>query len=63
MYCFYPDKVRTFIDGVEIDLKGRPKGTVEKVMVAQENGHANGGENKEKGEEGKNTGYEKSCNC
>ncbi|KPI35744.1 uncharacterized protein AB675_1314 [Cyphellophora attinorum] len=35
MYCFYPDKVRTWVDGVEIERVGMPKASLKEIRGVQ----------------------------
>ncbi|ETN38046.1 uncharacterized protein HMPREF1541_07669 [Cyphellophora europaea CBS 101466] len=50
LYCFYPDKVRTWVDGKEIERVGMPKPRIEGIRAARE---------KPVGEEVKKSG----CGC
>lgn len=34
LYCFYPDKVTTIVDGKEIEKIGMPKGSLDKVRAS-----------------------------
>lgn len=60
LYCFYPDKVRTWVDGKEIERVGMPKPRIEGIKAAGDT--PVGDTSKEKSQA---DGYKtsKSCGC
>lgn len=55
LYCFYPDKVKTWVDGKEIERVGMPKKSLEQIKAGA--GAQTGEVNGENGVQGK------SCGC
>ena len=70
LYCFYPDKVRTWVDGKEIERVGMPKGSLKEIRGEgkegqdKNNGPVQGKEEDVHLHEGDDKGYGgRTCNC